>query len=85
MFQKGSFVAEKDYPRLLRRLPGLLAPGGRALLALNSPKLGSAFLHEAMAREAPELPFVERLANPPAFADMDAQRALKVLIYARPL
>jgi 23S rRNA (cytosine1962-C5)-methyltransferase len=84
MFQKGSFVAEKDYPRLLRRLPGLLAPGGRALLALNSPKLGSAFLHESMAREVPGMQFVERLANPPAFADVDEERSLKVLIYTRP-
>lgn len=31
-YQKASFVASKDYARLLRRLPGLLAPGGHALL-----------------------------------------------------
>lgn len=84
MFQKGSFVAEKDYPRLLRRLPTLLAPGGRALLALNSPKLGPAFLHEALAREAPGLECVERLANPAVFADVDEDRSLKVLICASP-
>lgn len=84
MMQKGSFVAEKDWPRLLRRLPVLVAPGGHALLALNSPKLGPAFLQEAMAREAPTLQFVERLPNPAAFADVDEERSLKVLIYRRP-
>lgn len=83
-YQKGSFVATKDYPRVLRRLPELLAPGGRALLALNAPELPMAFLHEAMAAEAPDLAFVERLPNPPAFADADPERALKVLVYARP-
>lgn len=79
--QKGSFVAEKDYPRLLRRLPTLLAPGGQALLALNSPKLGPEFLTQHMVTEAPMLRFVERLPNPAAFADADTARALKVMIY----
>ena len=32
-YQRGSFVATKDYARLMRRLPDLLAPGGHALCA----------------------------------------------------
>jgi 23S rRNA (cytosine1962-C5)-methyltransferase len=79
--QKGSFMAEKDYPRLLRRLPALLAPGGHALLCLNTPKLGEDFLRAGMRVEAPQLEFVERLANPAAFADVSAERALKVMVY----
>ena len=77
--QKGSFVAEKDWPRLLRRLPTLLASGGEALLCLNSPKLGESFLHQALAAEAPSVQVIARLDNPAAFADADPQRALKVL------
>jgi len=42
-YQKGSFVATKDYARLMRRLPELLAPGGHALLCLNAPELGLSF------------------------------------------
>jgi len=34
--------------------------------------------------EAPALQFVERLANPAAFADVSAERALKVLVYRQP-
>lgn len=83
-YQKGSFVAEKDYPRLLRRLPELLAPGGRALLALNSPKLDTGFLQTQMQLSAPQMVFLLRLANPPAFADATPERALKVLIYRAP-
>ncbi|MFO1225679.1 class I SAM-dependent methyltransferase [Roseateles sp.] len=83
-YQKGSFVAEKDYARLVRRLPDLLAPGGRALLCLNSPKLGSSFLRELVAAEAPTLRFVARLANPPVYADVDAERSLKVLLFELP-
>ncbi|MCV2361944.1 class I SAM-dependent methyltransferase [Paucibacter sp. DJ1R-11] len=82
-YQKGSFVASKDYARLMRRLPELLLPGGHALLCLNTPKLGVAFLQDQMAELAPELRLVQRLANPPAFADVDEDRALKVLLYRR--
>ncbi len=83
-YQKGSFVATKDYPRLMRRLPDLVAPGGHALICLNAPELGMAFLQDHMQECAPELVFVVRLANPSSFADKDAERALKVLVYRAP-
>lgn len=80
-FQKGSFVAAKDYARLARRLPALLAPGGQALLCLNAPELGVAFLREAVEQNAPGLQFLARIANPAVFADVSEDRALKVLAY----
>ena len=83
-FQKGSFVATKDYARLMRRLPELLAPGGEALLCLNAPELDSSFLSEQMRELAPTLRFIERLPNPPAFQDIAPERALKVLRYRAP-
>jgi 23S rRNA (cytosine1962-C5)-methyltransferase len=83
-YQKGSFVAGKDYPRLLRRLNDLVAPGGHALLCLNAPEIGSAFLQDQVREHAPELVFEQRLPNPPVFADIDPERALKVLVYRAP-
>lgn len=80
-FQKGSFVATKDYARLARRLPTLLAPGGLALLCLNAPELGVDFLRTVVAESAPELEFIGRVANPAAFGDVSEDRALKVLAY----
>ena len=80
-YQKGSFVAHKDYARVVRRLPELLAPGGQALLCLNAPELGSAFLRDLVATEAPEVRFVQRLDNPVVFADTDPERALKVMLF----
>jgi 23S rRNA (cytosine1962-C5)-methyltransferase len=80
-YQKGSFVASKDYARLMRRLPELLAPGGHALLCLNAPELGLAFLQDQMRELAPQLTFVQRVSNPAVFADVSAERALKVLVY----
>lgn len=83
-FQKGSFVATKDYQRLMRRLPDLLLPGGQVLLCLNAPELSPAFLQEQMQEAAPELIFEQRLPNPEAFADAAPERALKVLLYRAP-
>ncbi len=83
-YQKGSFVATKDYARLARRLPDLLAPGGHALLCLNAPELGSDFLQALVRAEAPELAFAGRVENPQVFADVDAERALKVLVFRAP-
>ena len=80
-YQKGSFVATKDYARLLRRLPALLAPGGHALLCLNAPELGPDFLAAQVAEHAPSLQPLGRLPNPPVFADVDEARSLKVLVY----
>jgi 23S rRNA (cytosine1962-C5)-methyltransferase len=83
-YQKGSFVASKDYARLMRRLPVLVKPGGQALLCLNAPELGEDFLRQTMADCAPDLRFEERLPNPKAFDDVSPQRSLKVLVYRAP-
>jgi 23S rRNA (cytosine1962-C5)-methyltransferase len=68
----------------MRRLPELLAPGGHALLCLNAPELGVDFLQEQMQALAPELNFVQRVANPVVFADVSPERSLKVLDYQLP-
>jgi 23S rRNA (cytosine1962-C5)-methyltransferase len=79
-FQKGSFVASKDWPRLLRRLPDLLAPSGHALLCLNAPEMPEQWLRDQVASQAPGLTVVQRLPNPAAFADVSPDRALKVMV-----
>lgn len=80
-YQKGSFIASKDYAKLIRRLPDLLEPQGHVLLCLNAPELGTQFLHALVTEAAPNLRFVERLANPISFADIDPEKSLKVLHY----
>ncbi|MDX5372561.1 MAG: class I SAM-dependent methyltransferase [Pseudomonadaceae bacterium] len=80
-FQKGSFILSRDYARIMRRLPELLAEGGRVLVCCNDPAITPDFLVAEMAREAPSLRFVERLDNPPEFADIDPDAALKVLLF----
>ncbi|WP_043310301.1 class I SAM-dependent methyltransferase [Pseudomonas sp. ML96] len=84
-FQKGSFVLTRDYAKILRRLPELLVPGGKVLACCNDPSIAPDFLLDEMAREAPGLRFVERLANPPEFADIDPDAGLKNLLFVAPL
>lgn len=79
--QKGSFVATKDYVRLIRRLPELLADNGEVLLCLNAPELDTHFLRQQVEEAAPALEYIERLANPAAFIDVSEEKSLKVLRY----
>ncbi|MBA4266118.1 MAG: SAM-dependent methyltransferase [Comamonadaceae bacterium] len=83
-YQKGSFVATKDYARLIRRLPDLLRPGGHALLCLNAPEIPEQFLRDLLVAEAPELEVLQRLPNPAVFDDVSSDRALKVLVARLP-
>jgi 23S rRNA (cytosine1962-C5)-methyltransferase len=83
-YQKGSFMASKDWPRLLRRLSDLLKPGGHALLCLNAPEIPEQFLRDQLLAEAPDLLIQQRLPNPQAFADVSPDRALKVLLVSLP-
>ena len=80
-FQKGSFALTSDYRKILRRLPELLSAGGTVLACVNDPGIGPDFLIEGMAAEAPQLHFVERLANPPEFADIHPDSGLKALVF----
>ncbi|OBT14029.1 methyltransferase [Vibrio sp. UCD-FRSSP16_10] len=80
-FQKGSFALTKDYQKILRRLPDLLAEGGQVLACVNSPSVTSDFVIDGMAEHAPELTYVERLANPDEFADVDPEASLKVQLF----
>lgn len=80
-FQKGSFALTKDYKRILRKLPELLAEDGQVLACVNSPQVTCDFLIDGMKEEAPTLSFVERLENPPEFEDVDSEASLKVMLF----
>lgn len=82
-FQPGSFIAERDYRKVLRRLPELTRVGSRVLACHNDPLHSEAFLRELMQEEAPGFRFAERLANGDDFPEADAEAGLKVLLYER--
>lgn len=51
--QGKSFTAETHWPKLLRRLPELVAPGGEVLACLNAPNLGPDYLDRLFAETVP--------------------------------
>jgi 23S rRNA (cytosine1962-C5)-methyltransferase len=79
--QKGSFIATKDYCRVVRRLPDLMPEGGDVLVCLNAPEMGEDFLFETMEQEVPEARFIRRLNNRSDMPESDNQRSLKMLHY----
>lgn len=80
-YQKGSFIAEKDYAKVIRRLPELMPQGGLVLACLNAPELSDEFLKNQFAEHLPEAEFVERLASHPDFPDINPEQQLKLLVY----
>ncbi len=78
-FQKGSFIAENDYGRLIRRLAPLAEEGAEILATINAPYFGEGFLIDLFAEYWPEAKYVERLANSPDFPDVSEESSLKVM------
>ncbi len=76
--QAGSFVAEKDYGKLVRHLAELTHPQSKILACLNSPHPDVAFLREQFCDFAHR----GRLPGAPGFADKNAEAALKCLVFA---
>lgn len=79
--QRGSFTAERDYARILRRLPELSAPGARILACLNSPFLNQDFLAEQMARWCPACTPVASMLPSADFPDRYPDRGLKMSLF----
>lgn len=76
--QHGSFVAEKHYPTVLKRLPELCAPGADVVACLNSPFLDADFLPQLMERHCPTCHFVDFLPVSADFPDRFPDRGLKI-------
>lgn len=81
-FQKGSFDSERDYQKLVKRLPELMPQGGLVLACLNNPDLDSQFLLNIFSEHCPGASFVQRLASHPDFPDIEPEKGLKILVFS---
>ncbi len=79
--QVGSFLWKKDYPRLMRRIPSLLLPGGAVLFCLNAPECTKADF-KGFVREATENLFkeYEDIPCPPEYRGRYPDRGLKTIL-----
>lgn len=80
-FQKGSVNIERDYAKIIRRIPQWLKPGASLMLCLNSPDLDENFLKAEVLRECPACHFEQRIDNPEVFKEAHQGKGLKVLIF----
>jgi len=80
-FQKGRVDIKRDYAKIIRRLPKFMNAGGQLMLCLNSPELDIGFLNDIMTEESPGSQFVESVAPPEVFVDVEPGKGLKVLVY----
>ncbi len=80
-YQPGSFIAEKDYAKIIRRLPELMPQGGLVLACLNAPELSDEYLKDLFQEQLPTAMFIERIAPHADFPDVNSGQQLKLLVY----
>ena len=80
-FQKGSVDIERDYKKIIRRLPDLMSENGDVLLCLNSPDLDETFLLNEVANECPDCVFQYKLDAPEVYKEAEQGKGLKCLYF----
>lgn len=78
-FQKGSVNIERDYKKIIKRIPEFMQKGSDLLLCLNSPDLDQQFLINTVNEYCSDCLFVKQIENPKIFSDLQPEKALKVL------
>ena len=79
--QKGSFDAERDYRKIIRRLSELVSPGADILACLNAPYLDYLFLQKLFDELFPEAQLQQFLPASEGFPEQDQNAGLKLLHY----
>ncbi len=79
--QKGSVDIERDYKKIIRRIPEFMNPGSLLMLCLNSPDLDEGFLFDTVVNECPDCEFRERIPAPDVFREAVPGKGLKVLVF----
>lgn len=79
--QKGSFEANKDYAKLVRKLKPMLSENALLLACLNAPYLSENFLFDVFNDNLPEAKFIMRLKQREDFPEQDLDRCLKMQLF----
>ncbi len=79
--QGGSFQPHRDWPKLVRKLPALLRPGGEMLICLSSPYLSSDFIHPLFREFCPQAQLLQTLDSGNDFPELNIEKGLNLLHY----
>lgn len=81
--QGKSFYLEKDYPKILKRVEAMCAPGAWLMICANSPFLSTEDVKKMVQEHATGLVFVEVFHSGDDFEEREKDQGLKGLIYLR--
>jgi len=82
--QGESFTAERHWPKLLRRLPELLAPGGEFLACRNGPGLPSGLIENLIATLLPTAELLAARTPGEDFPEIDPDQGACLFHYRLP-
>jgi 23S rRNA (cytosine1962-C5)-methyltransferase len=80
-FQKGSVNIQRDYYKIISRIPQLVKPGGMLMLCLNSPDLDDNFLRQQVIEHCSDCQLIGKIENPKVFKEAQQGKGLKVYLY----
>jgi 23S rRNA (cytosine1962-C5)-methyltransferase len=81
--QGKSFKAESHWPKLIDKIPTLLASDGEFIACLNAPHLDSRFLHDLVQARIPVLQEISCLTAGADFPEADARRVVSIHHYSQ--
>lgn len=81
--QGKSFQIEKDYPKILRRISSMLAPGAWLMACVNSPFLEVPTIKDWFKSNCEDLDFQKIFYSCHSFEEVRDSSGLKVLIYKK--
>jgi len=82
--QGESFTASRHWPKLIRSLSELIAPGGELLACLNAPDLGPAYLDDLFASEFPKAQRLSVRRLDDDFPEADPEAGVSLHLYRSP-
>lgn len=81
--QGDSFKVNRDYHKIIRRLPEFTKEGSLIMACLNSPFLDSSFLKAAFNEHAPDFEFQELMYSSFSGMEKNPEEGLKILFFKR--
>ena len=80
-YQVGSVNIQRDYKKIIARIPQWMRPDGQLLLCLNSPDLSDIFLQEQVEEHCPHCVFEEVISPPRVFSEAHEGKGLKTILF----
>ncbi len=79
--QGNSFQPQRDWPRIIRKLPILLSSGGDILVCLSSPYLYPEYIQQLFSKLCPQAQLLDIVNSGADFPELIADKGLNILHY----